>query len=486
MREVLEIGPPCAVPDRLQQARGGALGASAWEVSAEVWRAVGGDAAVLAQLDLAGDERVYPTHFRVGAAAAACTGAAALAAAQCWRARTGWPQRVSLHFTDAALGYRSEVYQRLNGRPVASPRPFQAYFQDKNGRFVQLHMVYPHLREAILQVLAVADEPQAVARAVRQRDGFELETELAALGLPGFALRMADEWQTHAQARALAALPLMDIDAYPGERVELGAQIEVDGGAARRPLDGVRVLDLTRVIAGPVCGRTLASYGAEVMRVHPPHLTEVQDGGRGKRCTNLDLRLEADRRAFERLLDGADVLVQGFRPGGLAELGYGPAQVRERWPSLIYASLSAWGHTGPWADRHGFDSLVQTATGIAAEGAQRAASTVPHPLPCQALDHSTGYLAAAAVMISLARRAQEGGGALIRLSLAQTGRWFSSLGRIEPGVEPAEDEVGERRQTMTTLFGELSSMGPGARLSHTPARWVLPPVPLGYDAPRWQ
>ena len=223
--------------------------------------------------------------------------------------------------------------------------------------------------------------------------------------------------------------------------------------ARSRPLAGLRVADLTRVIAGPICGRTLAAHGADVLRIHPPHLPEMpalaMDGGRGKRCADVDLRDAGDRRAFDALIEGADVFVQGFRPGGLASLGCAPEAVAERRPGIVYVTLSAWGESGPWAERHGFDSLVQTATGIVAEGSAAKDAGEPVPLPCQALDHRSGYLAAFGAMAGLARRATEGGSWLVRVSLAGTGRWFDGLGRIRRmgrgGAQGVRGRLDERR-----------------------------------------
>ncbi|MEM7406048.1 MAG: CoA transferase [Pseudomonadota bacterium] len=460
------------------------------DIARDVWALVHPDGGALAHLGFTTSAPSLPSIFRVDAAAAASIGVTALAAAEVWRERTGRQQTVSVDSADAALAYRSERYLQLNGQPVEHPRPAQSYFKDRDGRWMQLHMVYPHHRAGILAALGVADvsgenERDAVTAAVAARDAVELETELAALGLPAYAERSHEEWSAAGQAAALAALPLIEL-----ERIGDAPPLRLAPDASRI-LDGIRVMDLTRVIAGPVCGRTLAAHGADVMRIHPPHLTEVagllMDGGRGKRCTNLNLRETADRLAFERLLADAQVFVQGFRPGGLEELGYGPAALAERVPGLVYVSLSAWSHTGPWAGRHGFDSLVQTASGITRAGAVAASSDSPRPLPCQVLDHSTGYLAAFGAMCALARQMREGGSWLVRLSLAQTGHWFDRLGRVD-GLdipEPDEARIASRLRPMASPFGELRASLPVARFSETEPGWARPPVPLGHDVPFW-
>jgi crotonobetainyl-CoA:carnitine CoA-transferase CaiB-like acyl-CoA transferase len=430
-----------------------------------------------------------PSTFCVDTAASACIGAAALAAAQVWTARTGKAQQVSLESNNAALSYRSERYLRLNGEVIDHPAPEQSYFQDRDGRWMQLHMVYPHHRAGILSALGVPDERGAIAAKVASVDAVELETQLAALGLPAYAQRSAEEWQATEQAAALALLPLLQLEQI-GDAPPL--ELPKDPSAI---LHGIRVLDMTRVIAGPVCGRSLAAHGADVMRIHPPHLTEIpgllMDGGRGKRCANVNLHEPSDRAAFDHMLASAHVLVQGFRPGGIEGLGYGAEALAERHPGIVHVSLSAWSHAGPWAARHGFDSLVQTATGISHAGGLAVVSDrprpLPCPLPCQVLDHSSGYLAAFAVLAALKRRIEVGGSWRVRLSLAQTGRWFDGLGRVDAQHTPEPDAatVAARMHLLPSDFGELTASLPVAQFSQTPPAWRSGPVALGANAAAW-
>ena len=449
-----------------------------------VWSLAGGDPAALERAELAGAEPVLPSVFPVGTAASACIGAAGLAASELWRVRAGKAQPVRVAMRDAAVAYRSEHYLRIDGEKVAGPDRARSYFRDASGRWMQLHMVYPHHRDGILRELGGRDDEAEIARAMSEVDAFELEDTLAARGLPGYALRTGAEWAAHPQAAALAAVPVIEIE-------RLGDAPARPFPDADRPLAGVRVADLTRVIAGPVCGRTLAAHGADVLRIHPPHLAEVpvlaMDGGRGKRCAHVDLRDPDDRRSFDALVGGADVFVQGFRPGGLASLGYAPEAVAERRPGVVYVTLSAWGETGPWSGRHGFDSLVQTATGIVAEGSAARGIEEPAPLPCQALDHSTGYLAAFGAMVGLARRATEGGSWLVRVSLAATGRWLDGLGRIDGlgAPDPGFDAVADRLERRRTPFGEMTSVRCAEALPATPARFDLPSAPLGSHPCTW-
>ena len=449
-----------------------------------LWSLADLDREALERIEFAGEEPALPSIFPIGTAASACIGAAGLAASELWRLRTGAAQSVRVAMRHAAIAYRSERYLRIDAAPVEGPHRAQSYFRDASGRWMQLHMAYPHHREGILRTLGCTDDAGAIAAVFAGADAFELEGNLASRGLPGYALRTREEWDAHPQAAALTTVPVLEIE-------RLGDAAPRPLPAGERPLAGVRVADLTRVIAGPICGRTLAAHGADVLRIHPPHLPEMpvlaMDGGRGKRCAHVDLHDPGDRRTFDALLDGADVFVQGFRPGGLTSLGYGPEVVAERRPGIVYVTLSAWSEVGPWAQRHGFDSLVQTATGIVAEGGAASGVEEPSPLPCQALDHSTGYLAAFGAMVGLARRATEGGSWLVRISLAATGRWLDGLGRID-GLsvpDPGLDAVADRLERRRTAFGEMTSVRCAEELPATPARFALPCAPLGSHRCEW-
>jgi hypothetical protein len=297
-------------------------------------------------------------------------------------------------------------------------------------------------------------------------------------------VRTAAEWHAHPQGRAVAGLPLLEI-------VRIGDAPAAPPGGGERPLAGVRVLDLTRVIAGPVCGRTLAEHGADVLHLTAAHLPSfehlVVDTGWGKLSARLDLRVDADRERLTTLLHDADVFCQSYRPGALAARGLGPADLAALRPGIVYVTISAYGHDGPWRDRRGFDSLVQSASGIAEEGGRAAGDETPRHLPGQALDHATGQLAAFGAMIALARRARGGGSHLVRVSLAQTARWLDGLGRVDGlGVaEPTLADVEDLLETVQTPFGRARRIRPAARLTETPPGWSRPSVPLGTHEPAW-
>jgi crotonobetainyl-CoA:carnitine CoA-transferase CaiB-like acyl-CoA transferase len=260
-----------------------------------------------------------------------------------------------------------------------------------------------------------------------------------------------------------------------------------------RPLSDVRVLELTRVIAGPVCGRTLAAHGADVLLVTSPTLPSFEtlavDTGRGKRSTAIDLRAPGGRATLEDLVRGADVFLQGYRPGALAGLGFAPADTARLSPGIVHVSLSAYGHDGPWSGRRGFDSLVQTASGFNHAEAEAAGDpTKPKPLPVQALDHAAGYLLALGALAALQRQAREGGSWHVQVSLVRAGRWIRDLGRLADGFAcpaPTRESIADRLEDVDSGFGRLSAVRHAAQLSDTPPAWTRPAVPLGTDPPRW-
>ncbi|MGY1640394.1 CoA transferase [Geodermatophilus sp. SYSU D00703] len=333
----------------------------------------------------------------------------------------GDPVRVDAAHVGPA--FRSERYAAVDGRPVGPGfHPLSRFWPTSEG-WLRLHANFPHHRAAALRVLG-----EDVGSAARRRTAEELESAVVAAGGAAGAVRTAAAWAGSPQGRAVAAAPLVRL------------RRSADGPARAASARGLRVLDLTRVIAGPVATRTLASHGADVLRIDGPRLPDdpgsLVDTGPGKRHAVLDLAAAADRRIVEDLLATADVVVQGYRPGALAAFGLDPAALAERHPHLVVVSLSAWGTAGPWAGRRGFDSLVQAATGIALACGS---PDEPGVLPAQALDHATGHLAAATVLAAVARRRDEGGGWHGELSLARTAHWLLGAPRRAPeDGEPAD------------------------------------------------
>jgi crotonobetainyl-CoA:carnitine CoA-transferase CaiB-like acyl-CoA transferase len=452
---------------------------------AELWSAADGDPAALARITLTGADPILPTDFKIATAASAVIGASALAAAEFWRLGSGRPQSVSVEARAAAAAFRSERYLRVDGQVPPDPRgEIFGFYPTGDRRWIQLHGAFPHHREGITKLLGCESTREAALAAVQKWQAQELEDALAGTGLPAGMVRQRSEWQAHPQGQAVAALPVFEI-------VKIGESRPEPGGAGARPLAGLRVLDLTRVIAGPVCGRTLASHGADVLLVSSPHLPNmprlVMDTGLGKLSASLDLGRAPDLERLRQLIRDCDVFCQSYRPGALARHGLSPEEVARLRPGIVYVTLSAYGHTGPWRERRGFETLIQSVSGMAHEQGFGAGLDRPQHLPAQVVDHGTGYLAAFGALIALCRRAREGGSYLVRVSLAQTGRWVDALGRVDGRGIPdlTLDSVEDLLADVDTTFGRLRHVLPAARLSETPAFWSRPPVPLGTHSPAW-
>ena len=430
---------------------------------------------------LAGADPVFPTPYRIGEAGAVAIGAAARAAADFWELRSGESQTVTVDRRHAAAAMRSATYLRIDGAaPSSLWDPFSGLYPTGDGRHVFLHCNFAHHRDGMLQLLGVQPEKEAFAGAVAARGGQELEDAIAAAGLCGALTRRPEEWAEHPHGRALAALPPVTI-----ERIGDGPPMPPRGGD--RPLAGIRVLDLTRVLAGPTCGRTLAEHGADVLRIAGPHLpfapTLVMDTGHGKLSAFVDLREERGRAQLRTLAAEADVFVQSYRPDTLAARGFGP---RDIGPGKVYVSLSAYGHEGPFASRRGFDSILQNASGMSTvQGSPEA----PRNLPVQPLDYCGGYLAAWGVVTALLRRAEEGGSWYVQLSLAGMAEWIKGLGTVEGWQEtPAElapEELAAITMESDTPHGRLTHLVPVAKMSRTPPHWARSSVPLGSHDPVW-
>ncbi|MFM0399554.1 CoA transferase [Paraburkholderia aspalathi] len=453
-----------------------------------IWMTAQCDPTALRSVSLPGTDPGLPSVYRVGALAQATIAASGLAAAEYHRLRTGRRQHVTVEMRRALASFRSERYLRIDdGPPPALRDPVMGFYATRDGRWIQLHTNFPHHLEGVLKVLGCANDRAAVAEAIRGWDGATLDQTLADAGLCAALIRTPDEWAALDQAKAIAGLPLFEIERIGDAPVEPPRE-----AGAERPLAGVRVLDLSRIIAGPVAGRALAQHGAEVLMVNGPHLPNIAplviDNGRGKRSAVIDLRDATGRETLNGLVSDADVFLQAYRPGALTARGFGPEELARVRPGIVYVSVCAYGHKGPWAARRGFDSLVQSASGIAFTEREAAGWDEPKHLPCQALDHATGYLAAFGAMAALARRATEGGSWHVRVSLVQTGRWLQSFGLLPDGWKAPDvsiDDVRDCLGTVQSAFGRVLGVLPAERLEETPARFDLPPARIGAHEAKW-
>jgi crotonobetainyl-CoA:carnitine CoA-transferase CaiB-like acyl-CoA transferase len=447
------------------------------ELTAEAGLSCDGD------VTIEGNDPVLAAKFPIGEAAATALGACAAAAAHLHALRTGETQSVSVDVTNAAASLISFGLQSVDGkvtRREAEGNPLVALYECGDGRWIHIHGAFPRLADPTLDVLQCAPDRDSIAAAVKKWDAQDLEDALAERRTCGAKVRTAAEWREHAQGVALAGVPrveLVRIGDAPPEPLKPGA----------RPLEGVRVLDLTRMLAGPACGRLLAEHGADVLAITgrdlPNPLPFVIDTGHGKRTAFLELHDAGDAQRLRMLASKTDVFIQGYRTGAMARRGFAPEDLAALRPGIVYVSINCYGHEGPFVQRPGWEQLAQSVAGIAAvEGAEDR----PQLLPAAACDYTTGYLAALGTLAAIAKRSTEGGSWHVRASLARTAMWFDDLGpRCDPagasGLAPATESMLETQ----TGYGVVRHLGPVARLSATSARWDLPTAPLGSHEPVW-
>lgn len=475
-------------------------------VLASLWQQAALPAEALHRATLTGQDPVLPSSFAVGAAAQASIAAAALAATQVGLLRGAPAHTVSVDMQHAAL--ECLTHYAIDGRVPDIWDKYSGAYRAQDG-WVRIHANFAHHRDGALALLGLTagdgTSKADVERALQAWRAEDFEQAAAERGLVVAALRTPAQWQAHAQAVAINMQPLFAIEDIAAPAIIFMANSQLasqkqrwnlpqqpTGAKPALPLHGLRVLDLTRILAGPICGRALAAYGADVLLINAPHLANIEavaDTSRGKRSALLDLRSAQGKAVLRQLIADADILVQGYRPGALQALGFGPEDAAAINPHIVYVSLSAYGDHGPWAQRRGFDSLVQTATGFNADESAAAglnlATDPPRTLPMQILDHATGYLMAFAALAALVRQKEQGGARHVRLSLARTGLWLRSLGRVDNGFTADKPSLEPYLYTEPSGFGQLTGLTHSARLSGAQLKWALPAMPPGTHAPQW-
>jgi len=428
--------------------------------------------------EIAGNDPVLPIRYRVATAGSAALAALGLAVADL----SGKSQRVRVDARAAAISLRSAKYLRVNGEPAPTWDPLSGFYPVSDG-WISIHCNFPNHRDAAMRTLGVAHDRAAAEAMSRKRRGEALEDAIhAAGGCAGF-VRSESEWLKHPQARAVAGQPLLEIE-------RIGDAPPEPLRPSGRPLGSVRALDLTRVLAGPTCAKSLAEHGAQVMKISAAHLPDSGlvdlDTGIGKLSARLDIKSESAK--LRDLVKQADVFVQSYRPGALARYGFSPESLAALRPGIVCASLNAWGGTGPWQARRGFDSIVQAVSGIAHANGE---AGKPRLLPVSAIDYVSGYLMAFGVCVALSRRATEGGSWIVRVALARVGKWIVDRGivpetdyRAMPEDLP-EEELRPLLGEMDAPDGRIRYLKPVLQLSETPPHFDRPPVPLGYHPPVW-
>lgn len=446
----------------------------------EIWLAARGESAFLEQVRLSG-EGSLPSVFAVTDLAAGAIGAAGLAVAELVQAAGGAAQEVAADRRLASFWFGTS----LRPQGWEAPPLWDAVagdYQAADG-WIRLHTNAPHHRAAALAVLEVPVDRAAVAQAVARWKTEELEAAVVAHGGCAARMRTMEEWRVHPQGAAVNGEPLLHIaDAPAGAKP--GWPVN-----PQRPLQGIRVLDLTRVLAGPTATRFMAGFGADVLRLDPPGWDEpgvVPDLVPGKRCARLDLRTSQGQEIFTQLLAQADVMVHGYRSDALAGLGFDAASRRRINPALVDVSLDAYGWSGPWKARRGFDSLVQMSSGIAEAGMRRLGRDKPTPLPVQALDHATGYLMATAAIRGLTQRLKTGKGSEVRTSLARMAQLLVTGAGSQADAALAAENAGDLAPAIEqTFWGPAQRVRGAVTVGETMMAWDRPAAPLGSAQPAW-
>jgi crotonobetainyl-CoA:carnitine CoA-transferase CaiB-like acyl-CoA transferase len=443
------------------------------------------------EVQITGTDAVFSTPFQIGSACANVLAGVGVAVSDIWEQKTGQRQHASIDVRHAAATLRSSLYlqsEQGSGEFATFRNPSMSHmisltqpWPTRDGRWFLPHFNLPHLQARVLGVLGCEPTPESAAAAVLKWDALDLEAAIDEAGACGAMVRSNDEWLAHPHGQALAAMPLVQItkvaDSDPEPFPEQGP-----------PLAGIRVLDLTRILAGPMAARTLAEHGADVLMVTAQHLPQVKehvlDTSHGKRSCFLDLQNESDRAQLEQLVDKADVFSQGYRPGVMAKFGFSPEQLAARRPGIVSLSISCFGPDGPFSHRPGWEQIAQTVTGICDEGSPAR----PTLLPASACDYTTGFLGAYGVLLALERRAREGGSYHVQVSLCQSGMFIYRHGKVNfdsPDMDLSAAELDALRIHSETGHGALRHLGPVLKLSKSNPGWSRPTPVLGEHAAQW-
>jgi len=449
-----------------------------------IWASLDGKADATRQVGFTA-QGALPSAFPVTDLAASSMAAAGLAVDELRQAAGHAASRLAVDRRLASFWFASSL-RPLGWQVPPIWDPIAGNYAARDG-WIRLHTNAPHHRAAAERVLGSHADRAGVAAAVAAWDKLELETAIVQAGGCAAQMRSAQEWESHPQGLAVAAEPLIHLQAHAAS----GHARSAAAFDPARPLRGLKVLDLTRVLAGPTATRFLAAYGAQVLRIDPPIWDEpgvVPEMTLGKRCARLDLHKPQDRAVFEQLLAGADIMLHGYRSDALERLGYGADWRRARNPGLIDVSLDAYGWSGPWAARRGFDSLVQMSSGIAHAGMLWQRADKPFPLPVQALDYAAGYLLAAAAVRGVAMRLNGAGALQARTSLARTAKLLldQGTGQVqEPALAPesAEDLAAAIERT---TWGEARRIHWPIAMQDCPAAWRHPAGALGSAPAQWE
>lgn len=451
----------------------------------------GGELPSESEIEITGGDPVYSTPFKISETCASVLAGIGVAVSDIWEMKSGNRQKITVETRDAAATLNSTLFMQMPNRDgkfisienknheamLAITQPWPT----KDGRWFLPHFGLPNLKERVLGVLGCEPNPESVRNAVKKWNALDLENAIESARACGAMVRSNKEWLAHPHGQILASKPVIEI-------TKIADSDPVPFPKGDRPLSGIRTLDLTRILAGPIAARTLAEHGSDVLMVTAEHLPQIHehviDTSHGKRSCFIDLKTAGGKAQLAELVKNADVFAQGYRPGMLEGLGFGPEDLASMRPGIVNLSISCFGTDGPLSHRAGWEQVAQTVTGICHDGHQDR----PGLLPAAACDYVTGYLGAYGVLLALARRAREGGSYHVQVSLCQSGMFIYRQGKKDfsgPGMGLSGSELDALRIESNPASGPLRHIGPVLKLSETSPHWARPTPTLGGDAAAW-
>ena len=447
------------------------------------------------ELQISGSDPVLNSRFKLGEVAAAAHASVGVAVNDIWELKTSRRQKIQISVRSAAASLKSNKFiktRQTNGeflklvdKDHEFNRQLNGIYRTRDSRWALPHFGLNHLRDRMLGLLEASPDQLSISKAVSKWDAIDLENAIAEMHLCGGMIRTNSEWIAEPHGKVLSEKPVVDI-------LKIGPSDPEPIPSGCRPLSGIKVLDLTRILAGPIAARTLAEHGADVLMVTAENLPQVHayvaDTSHGKRSCFVDIKENDGARKLKDLIIGADIFSQGYRPGAMEKLGFGPEELSEIRPGLIYLSINCYGFDGEFSDRGGWEQVAQIMTGLTTMEDGSNKMNPPSLLPAAANDYITGYLGAYGALLALARRAKEGGSYHVRVSLCQTAMMIYRNGKIQDGVVPEElslREIDDLSILSRTHLGEAKHLAPVLNLSETPPFWKMPTPKLGGYKAEW-
>ena len=447
------------------------------------------------ELHISGSDPVLNSRFKLGEVAAAAHASVGVAVNDIWEQKTSRRQKIQISVRSAAASLKSNKFiktRQTNGeflklvdKEHEFNRQLNGIYRTRDSRWALPHFGLNHLRDRMLGLLEASPDQLSISKAVSKWDAIDLENAIAEMNLCGGMIRTNSEWIAEPHGKVLSEKPVVEI-------LKIGPSDPEPIPSGCRPLSGIKVLDLTRILAGPIAARTLAEHGADVLMVTAENLPQVNayvaDTSHGKRSCFVNIKENEGARKLKDLIIGADIFSQGYRPGAMEKLGFGPEELSEIRPGLIYLSINCYGFDGEFSDRGGWEQVAQIMTGLTTIENGSNKMNPPSLLPAAANDYITGYLGAYGALLALARRAKEGGSYHVRVSLCQTAMMIYRNGKVQDGLAPEElslREIEDLSILSRTHLGEAKHLAPVINLSETPPFWKMPTPKLGGNKAEW-